>query len=355
MRLQYSAFAFLLLSYTFTLALCWRPEGNDPVLPSQFLRHIKREAREIVNGLNGIPRNERFLILMVGNGALVEMFRSWMCNTQHMKDVHRRTLILMTDNQGYMRLSINHHGVRVVDCSLNDKSLEVDMSFGTEAYWRMTERRVRILGVLLRAGISFLNVEPDAVWARNPLLDHKLVSTPQDIVVAVELTDALELQFAFGFLLMRSNRRTRALYSELERSLSATIAGLQSGNSSRLGNAQKDFVYSKEISEQEVLKRLVKSNVYKATYLCLDQCSYVSGRWYINEEFRKYCNDTAGQPHVINNNWIVGNGAKKERAKLWGHWFLDADQKCKARPHHEKDEILLQTLQQLKPPASSVT
>lgn len=272
-----------------------------------------------------------------------------------MKDVHRRTLILMTDNQGYMRLSINHHGVRVVDCSLNDKSLEVDMSFGTEAYWRMTERRVRILGVLLRAGISFLNVEPDAVWARNPLLDHKLVSTPQDIVVAVELTDALELQFAFGFLLMRSNRRTQALYSELERSLSATIAGLQSGNSSRLGNAQKDFVYSKEISEQEVLKRLVKSNVYKATYLCLDQCSYVSGRWYINEEFRKYCNDTAGQPHVINNNWIVGNGAKKERAKLWGHWFLDADQKCKARPHHEKDEILLQTLQQLKPPASSVT
>lgn len=320
--------------------------GEDKNLPDALASHIILEAQNHVSTLDDIPKEERFLLIMVGNGALVDMFRSWLCNTKHMRDVHRRTLILMTDRAGYIGLVKNEHRVHVVDSSLNDTSLEADMSFGTEAYWRITERRVRILGVVLRAGISFLNVEPDAVWAKNPLLDPRLTSSPRDIILTVEFTADIEFMFAFGFLLVRSNRRTNALFSELEEKLSASIASMRDRH-----HDQGEYVWANELQEQEVLKRLVQSNDHNVTYSCLDQCSYASGRWYIKNDLRKYCRDTAGIPYIINNNWIVGNKAKTDRAKHWGHWFLDDDQECKQHMHQEKVNILMQTLQSLEPTA----
>ena len=265
-----------------------------------------------------------------------------------MTGVHRRTVVLMTDRTGYTGLVDNKHGVRVLDCSLNDVSLEADMAYGTAAYWRMTDRRVRILGVLLRSGISFLNVEADAMWARNPLLDPRLVSSPRDIVLSVEMTEDIEFIFAFGFLLVRSNERTLALYSELEESLSASIANMTNSH-----HGPGDYVYAKELQEQEVLKHLVQSNVHNVRYSCLDQCSYASGRWYAKKDLRKYCKDLVGVPYVINNNWIVGNKEKIERAKLWGHWFLDSNQECKHLTR-EKSFSLQQAFTNLEPPELSV-
>ena len=320
-------------------------DSAHSVLPDELAHHVSKEARNHFETLHDVPRNERFLMVLVGNGALVEMILNWLCNTQHMTDVHRRTLILMTDRVGYTGLVKNKHGVRVDDCSLNDSSLEADMSFATEAYWRMTERRVRILGVLLRSGISFLNVEADAIWARNPLVDPRLVSSPRDIVLSVEMTTEIEFIFAFGFMLMRSNERTLALYSELEKVMSASIANMTSRQ-----HGPGDFVYAKELQEQELLKRLVQSNVYQVTYSCLDQCSYASGRWYAKKDLRKYCKDAVGVPRVINNNWIVGNKEKAERAKLWGHWFLDGNQECK-QSSKEMWKGVYETFAQLEPPS----
>jgi hypothetical protein len=308
--------------------------------------HVIKEAQQHLSTLLDIPKQERFLILMIGNGALVDMVHSWMCNTKHMRGVHRRTLILMTDKAGFNDLVKNEHRVHVVDGSLNDTTLETGVSFGTEAYWRITERRVRILGVLLRAGISFLNIEPDAVWAKNPLLDSRLTSSPHDFVISTEFTADIELMFCFGFLLVRSNERTQALFSELEEQLSASIANMRNRH-----HGPEEYVFAKELQEQEVLKRLVQSNAHNVTYSCLDECSYASGRWYIKKDLRKYCKDTAGIPHVLNNNWITGNTAKMDRAKQWGHWFLDEDKGCKQHAHLEKVNVLFQTFQRLEPPA----
>ena len=296
---------------------------NDADLPPALTRRISENALHRWNQVQGYPFEERFIFLMVGNGALVDMILSWLCNTERMKGVHQRTLILMTDTAGYRGLVRTPFDVHVVDSSLNDESLQSDMSYGTAAYWRMTERRVKMLGVILRSGVSFFNIEPDAVWVRNPLRDPRVVRSDHDMVVAVEMTESMEYQYAFGFLLLRSNARTRSLYDELERHLSASISSV-----TRNFSGPEEMPFTAELSEQMVLKKIISREMHSVSLSFLDACLYVSGRWYKNQEFRKYCKDTRDVPYVINNNWIVGNKAKIERAKLWGHWFIDDNGRC---------------------------
>lgn len=61
----------------------------------------------------------------------------------------------------------------------------------------------------------------------------------------------------------------------------------------------------------------------------------------------------AGMPYVINNNWIIGNFAKIARAKRWGHWFLQDEQRgtCQNIDLLKKNlEEMRNTMSTLKPP-----
>ena len=44
---------------------------------------------------------DEFIFVAYGNYAFVELFNNWMCNTAFMNGVHARTLIIMTDDDGY--------------------------------------------------------------------------------------------------------------------------------------------------------------------------------------------------------------------------------------------------------------
>mmetsp|Transcript_27230 Transcript_27230/g.58363 ORF Transcript_27230/g.58363 Transcript_27230/m.58363 type:complete len:101 (+) Transcript_27230:9-311(+) len=54
---------------------------------------------------------------------------------------------------------------------------------------------------------------------------------------------------------------------------------------------------------------------------------FVPGIWYKDEEFRQ--SHKKNFIFVLQNNWIVGNEGKVERAKKWNHWFLsEAGDEC---------------------------
>jgi Nucleotide-diphospho-sugar transferase len=262
-----------------------------------------------------------FVLIFQGNHAFAPMLESWLCNTVHMAGLHKRTLLVMTDESGYSRLVGNRYGVAVGLADAGDPSLLHDMAYGTVGYWKLTQARVKLLHQLLSAGIPFMNWEPDAFWARNPLADWSLLAARTDIVIASDGPDEL----AFGLMLVRANPRTRRLFHKLSYQLLHSLRALN-------GRDNADNVsYSSDFQEQKLLKRLLVGGFANATYTLLPQCLYPTGKWYRVDEsakLRHACIASHGPPIVINNNWIVGNDRKVERAKQWGHWFVDGQGRC---------------------------
>ena len=56
------------------------------------------------------------------------------------------------------------------------------------------------------------------------------------------------------------------------------------------------------------------------TFQTMPKDRYVSGVWYRSKSRRK-----CPRPFAIQNNWIIGNAAKIQRAKRFGHWYLSRD------------------------------
>ncbi len=77
----------------------------------------------------------------------------------------------------------------------------------------------------------------------------------------------------------------------------------------------------KFVIEQNTLYSIVQQ--HKPRMKWLDISKFPCGKWYDNSN--RYhglpIQDYANQPIVIQNNWIVGNAAKIQRAKKWGHWY----------------------------------
>lgn len=262
---------------------------------------------------------QNFILIFQGNHAFVPMIHSWLCNTARMAGVHERTLLVMTDETGYARLENNAYGVAVALADAGDPGLLHDMTYGTVGYWKLTLARVNLLRQLLHAGIPFMNWEPDAFWARNPLQDWTLLAARTDIVIASDGPDEL----AFGLMLVRPNLRTKRVFHKLSHQLQRSLRVLD-------GRSNADNVtYSPDFQEQKLLKRMLLGGYANITYTLLPQCLYPTGKWYQvteSEKLRRDCVASHGAPIVINNNWIVGNNRKVERAIKWGHWFAENGQ-----------------------------
>lgn len=284
---------------------------------------------------NSADPAQAFVLIFQGNHAFAPMLESWLCNTARMAGVHQRTLLVMTDEAGYRLMADNKYSVAVGLNDASDPTLQQDMTYGTAGYWKLTLARVNLLHQLLNAGISFMNWEPDAFWARNPLQDWTLLAPSTDIVIAPDGDDEL----AFGMMLMRANLRTRRVFHKLAHQLQRSLKILDGRSSA------DNITYSNDLQEQKQLKRLLQTGYANATYTLLSQCLYPTGKWYEVEAFeprRRACIASHGPPIVINNNWIVGNDRKVERAMRWGHWFVGANGRCNERA--VSDAIALHTL-----------
>ena len=269
---------------------------------------------------------KRYVLIMQGNNAMVPMLWNWLCNTKHMAGVHERTVLIMSDRQGFDALQYNPYKVAVAKTHQMVDEMDEDFNFGTYGYWKLTQLRTKTFEDILASGISFLNWEPDALWARNPMEDAGLLEASRQADIAILSDEHVDgsLILGVGFMLVRSNAGTVALFQKLMDTLSQNLR--------KLGphNLHDNVGYPKTISEQTILKELLLSVFAGATYAALDRCTYTSGQWYTfnNIDLRRRCVTASGAPVVVNNNWIVGNAAKIKRAQLWGHWFIDETGAC---------------------------
>ena len=103
-----------------------------------------------------------------------------------MEGVHERLVLVMSDARGYAAMRQNAYGVAVAQLASTSPELQTNQPYGSYGYWKLTEFRVQTLHDMVVAGISFLNVEPDAVWIRNPLSDNDLIAAAarHEVVIA---------------------------------------------------------------------------------------------------------------------------------------------------------------------------
>ena len=291
---------------------------------------------------------DEFIFVAYGNYAFVGLFNNWMCNTAFMNGVHARTLIIMTDDDGYKALVHNRFGIRVEKLILA-KKFQQELKYNTYGYWKIVETRVYALGKILKGGVSMLLFEPDAIWVRNPLKDKTgLLSHGFDVVGFDDNAGGI----GFGWLLFKTNKRTVALWKWIERLTSKEI------------NKYRNVGMHKQLSlrgEQRWFNKLVKERhkwpkLKQLQIRVLSQQKYCSGQWYDggrggNGMATRQKVKKEGLPYVVQNNWIIGTGGKIKRAKRWGHWFLEADSKScsNIRLLQKKIEAAVETFHTLKP------
>jgi hypothetical protein len=315
---------------------------NEKIPKEKYVQMAKSIQDSIDLGASPNP----FVLVAYGNAAFVPMFYNWICNTAFMKGVHKRTLIVTTDEAGYRTLSKNRFQISVAQLPVLDaynKNLEYD----TYGYWKLTETRVNALGKILKSGTSFLLFEPDAIWVQNPLEDPHLITPGYDIIGFSDNSGGI----GFGWLLLKSNPRVIALWEETSRLTTREI------------DRFKDMPLNKPLSlrgEQRHFNKLVKEKqkhpAWKNLVIkILPIEKYCSGQWYDGGRGGNGLNyrrktRKKGLPFVVQNNWIVSNPSKIKRAKRWGHWFLDQNGKCPDDgPLKDKIAFAINTFKTLRP------
>jgi hypothetical protein len=119
---------------------------------------------------------------------MAAMVRSWLCNVADISDTAGRTLVIVDEETFYDLADIETAATIVIDAGPGRKDgneefgqtgaalakakvspFEEGLQFNFDelGYWLLVQRRVTVLGALLRAGHDILVVEPDAWWTRN--------------------------------------------------------------------------------------------------------------------------------------------------------------------------------------------
>lgn len=264
-----------------------------------------------------MARNE-FIFLMFINEAYLSMTKSWVCNMLALDaNVLSNTLIYTDDTRAARRLFIfgENNGRRLNVYSL-PTSTHGDVAYGTYEYFALTLHRLELQDALIQAGHNVMLIEADAVWfSREVNAELKSKFRKAEIFSADNSVSPEKFhEFSAGFSGYRGKSPSvRELFSDYTISYAAKLSqfAFRKGN---VGN----------VGEQLHLMKLIKK--YDVKVLWLDDCFYVPGFWYRAESGSR-CFGT----RVLQNNYIVGNREKVNRAKSWRHWFLAEDGKTCAK------------------------
>jgi hypothetical protein len=160
-------------------------------------------------------------------------------------------------------------------------------------------RRAEVIQLLLEDNIKVLLFEADCLWIRNPL--PQLESTSEDFVVLPVSTFPGEV--GAGFLYMVPSSRMRKLWN----ALTEKLVRLGSNISQKPDNHE----ISIEDNDNRYLATLVAQRYAGILVKFMPADEYPDGVWYrMSEAQRKKT-----KPILINNNFIIGNSAKINRAK----------------------------------------
>jgi hypothetical protein len=297
-------------------------DGVKPFEAKQNEQHHISKAVEpymasAITAASKILLRRRFFYLIYVNHAYLVLAKSFVCNMKHVNETILWNTIFFTDHQ---------HTTNVLE-DFEERLLVFTVpyaahravSFGTLEYYWLTLQRLEIQNALLQQGGCLMVIEADATWF-SPDVDaeierlleyHELISGDNYRV------DPMQKQISAGFSGFCGNSnllRLFDLYTDTYRDQLTQIG---------------DRVGLEDEGEQILLTHMIRH--HNISVFWLDPCTYATGVWYEKEDYSVAC----PFPKVLQNNYIIGNQAKVDRAKKWGHWFLDQDgQQCREGKLH---------------------
>jgi hypothetical protein len=252
------------------------------------------------------------VLLTLINKAYLPFAYSWLCNTMLM-NIHQHVLFITTDPSSRAQLQANWPDVKVFTLRMSQAGQEGDQKYSHAGYVRLMIQRTEMLLLLLQSGIEVFLFEVDCLWLANPL-PHLQTHTGYDVLVNPVANK--HTIYAGGFMYLFPTNRTVRFWTELTNRMLRLKTKLSVLADSRyISEGDNDQVY---------LSSLISSHYGGIRVKVLPLSQYADGSWYrLTEQQRNLTH-----PIVINNNWVVGNKAKLERAKKWGHWFTKDDGTC---------------------------
>jgi hypothetical protein len=256
------------------------------------------------------------ILFSYGNRDYLPFHLHWLCNTAAWAGVHARTLLVVDDEYSRAaihRLSPDAH-VHILP------SMHHHKGFYSKGYRKLTIQRVKILVDLLRSGRGVVMFEGDAVWARNILTDPNLTDTRREHDVAFYRDGVGGWMIGAGLMGMKGGRGPALrMWERVLAQLSTDMQPYEHLPDSTV-ISKTTAKHEQDILREDVIPSMLQSGELKS--IDLDRCLYVSGLWYRDPaEHRARCGATV--PYVLNNNYIIGNARKQERAQKHGHWFLN--------------------------------
>ena len=256
-----------------------------------------------------------YISLIIVNEAFLSIAKSWLCNTEFMKGVWQSTLFIATSHKVARELGSwdsNGRHPNVVTWNVLSE-MNVEMEYGDVSYFRLMLRRLSLYLLLAQTGVNFLITEADSVWSTNVLasLTQRGISHLPSIMPGID-----EHTHMMGFCLVTSLKpgvidMYKTLKSKFKRKLEKYKSLKAHAHIGDAGNEQ--HLFTEFLTQKE-------STNNGFTFQTMPKDLYVSGIWYKSKNRRK-----CPRPFAIQNNWIIGNAAKIERAKRFGHWYLSRD------------------------------
>lgn len=283
---------------------------------------VKETEDSLNNDFTDISSKEKLLstakTIMVQHGVValqmlnegyVSMTKSWICNAKSFPGVLDRTLFIATDQEAYDALTRWDGTLQVIHMNYTAPK---DMSYGQSTYFSFMLFRTRLICHLLTNDITLWLIEADAVWLRDP--SAEVLATPGDMVIMSDRGPPTQ-SLQGGFQLLRPNPSTRNVWTKLSTQFAERLEKFQAGDKEQIGQGYG--------TEQQLLDELIRTEPdHQVTWLY--PLHFCPGLYYIDSAYAA----TIIEPKVILNNFIIGNGAKVERAKQNGHWFLKDDETC---------------------------
>lgn len=244
-------------------------------------------------------------VVAMVNSAFLPFTHSFLCNTETM-DVHQHFILITTDSAAFMEISQRWPRVKVYHFIMIEE-LKSIYEWDDAGYWLITFMRAKLLEILLKQNIPFMNIEVDCVWIRNPL---NIVSkfSGYDIITAQLGGQLWNENYTAGFIYFNATRPALLLWQEMLNRLQINI---------------------QKVMEQDAIDELCKAGFAGVKCTLFPYSKIADGMYYHRSLVER--RSTSADPCLINNNYIIGLKNKVLRAKLYQHWFLEESFKESSR------------------------
>lgn len=265
-----------------------------------------RSRRHLLSMAHKIYHKHGFVNIQLLNSGYIKLTKSWICNVQEFDGLLHQTLFVATDMSSFNKLRGFCGKLNVVQFLY---STPTDMAYGQYEYYDYMLFRTDIIIFLLKNNITVWLTESDARWQRDPR--NKIVNIDADYVTMSDDPSAGK-KIQGGFQFLRPTPPVLSVWTKMQNILKQKLQTAYAG--SDIGHTG---------NEQLILNNLITNEPSLKMYW-LDSNLFVPGKFYNNRGVQD-------RAIVILNNYIIGNKAKEDRAKRWGHWYLNENGECKTK------------------------